>query len=424
MGLNRRKFVKISGGMGLVAIAGAAGCLKTDTSKLDYADPDKFSHIKPMLDGIVPISKEERLQRLQKAQKLMYDTGMDAIYLEGGTSMFYYLGVRWGNSERMLAAVIPKKGEISYICPAFEEEKLRELITIGDEVRVWDEHDSPYKVVAGIFKDRQINNTVGMEERVRFFLYDGIRKEAPRLNFISANPVTKGCRVYKSANEIALMQRAMDITSEAFKATLQHLREGMSQEEFKWHCTAAHKALGVKGGTGIQFGKYTALPHGSKTPQILEEGNVVLMDGGCGVEGYRSDISRTIVFGKASDRQREVWEIEREAQQKAFEAAQLGVACEEVDKAARDFLTSKGFGPGYKYLLHRTGHGIGLDVHEWENFVKGNKTPLAPGMCFSNEPMIAIKGEFGIRLEDCLYMTKVGPKFFSKTSTAIDKPFG
>ena len=424
MSLKRRDFIKLSGGMGIATLAGVAGGTTDDNSKTDYADPGKFSHLKPMLDGIVPISEEERLQRVQKAQKLMHDTGLDAIYIEGGTSMFYYLGVRWGNSERMLAAVIPKNGEISYICPAFEEEKLRELITIGNEVRVWDEHESPYKVVAGIFKDRQIKNTVGMEERVRFFLYDGIRKEAPELNFVSADNVTKGCRVYKSAGEIALMQRAMDITIEAFKATLVHLREGMTQEEFKWHCTAAHKALGVRGGTMIQFGKYTALPHGSKIPQSLKEGDVVLMDGGCGVEGYRSDISRTVVFGKSSDRQREVWEIEREAQQKAFEAAQLGVACEEVDKAARDYLTSKGFGPGYKYLLHRTGHGIGLDGHEWVNFVKGNKTPLAVGMCFSNEPMIAIKDEFGIRLEDCLYMTKAGPKYFTQTSTAIDKPFG
>ncbi len=424
MSLKRRDFIKLSGAMGIATLAGVSSCATNDNSKSDYADPKKFSHLKPMLDGITPISKEERLQRLQKAQRLMHDYDIDGIYLEAGTSMFYYLGVRWGNSERMLAAVIPQKGEISYICPAFEEEKLRELITIGSEVRVWEEHESPYKVVAGIFKDREINNTVGMEERVRFFLYDGIRKEAPGLNFISADKVTRGCRVYKSANEIALMQRAMDITVEAFKATLLYLREGMSQEEFKWHCTAAHKALGVRGGTGIQFGKYTALPHGSKTPQILKEGDVVLMDGGCGVDGYRSDISRTVVFGNASERQREVWEVEREAQQKAFEAAQPGVACEEVDKAARDFLTAKGFGPGYKYLLHRTGHGIGLDVHEWENFVKGNKTPLAPGMCFSNEPMIAIKGEFGVRLEDCLYITDAGPKFFTQTSTAIDKPFG
>jgi len=424
MMLNRRKFIKNSGGMGLALIAGVTGCSGKNGEKTDYADPAKFSHLKPMLDEITPIGIDERLARIEKARKLMYENGMQGIYLESGTSMFYYLGVKWGNSERMLAAVIPREGEIVFICPAFEQERLNELITLGNEVRVWQEHESPYKVVAGIFNDRKITDTVGMEERVRFFLYDGIRRELPGLTYVSADPVTKGCRVYKSPAELALMQRAMNITVEAFKATLVHLREGMSQEEFKWDCTAAHKALGVRGGTDIQFGKYTALPHGSRTPQLLKEGDVVLMDGGCGVEGYRSDISRTVVFGKPSDRQRQVWEIEREAQQKAFEAAQLGVPCENVDKAARDYLTSKGFGPGYKYLLHRTGHGIGLDVHEWENFVKGNKTPLAPGMCFSDEPMIAIKEEFGIRLEDCLYMTGDGPKFFTQTSTAIDKPFG
>jgi len=424
MSLKRRDFIKYSGGMGVATLAGLSGCSPAENLNSDYADTGKFSHLKPMISDIVPISREERMLRIQKAKKLMQKFAMDAIYLEGGSSMFYYLGVRWGNSERMMAAVIPREGDIAYICPAFEEEKVRELITIGDEVRVWQEHESPYKVVAGIFKDRQIKNTVGMEERVRFFLYDGIRKEAPGIKYINADPVTRGCRVYKSSSEIALMQRAMDITIEAFKATLVHLHEGMTQAEFKWNCTAAHKALGVKGGTMIQFGKYTALPHGSKVPQKLKEGDVVLMDGGCGVDGYRSDISRTVVYGNASERQREVWDIEREAQQKAFEAAQVGVACEEVDKAARDYLTSKGFGPGYKYLLHRTGHGIGLDGHEWVNFVKGNKTPLAKGMCFSNEPMIAIKEEFGIRLEDCLYMTDSGPKYFTQTSTAIDKPFG
>jgi len=423
MSLNRRDFVKFSGGIGAASLAGLVGCANSEKNTSTNGG-SKFSHLRSMVDDIKPITKEERFARIEKARRLMKDKGLDGIYLEAGSSMFYYLGLRWGNSERMMAVVLPQKGDLVYICPAFEEERLRELITIGTEVRVWDEHESPYKVVAGIFKDRNIHRTVGIEERVRFFLYDGIRKAATRLRYTSADPVTKGCRVYKSDAEIALMQRANSITIEAYRATLEHLVDGMSQGEFRKNCSDAFKALGVSGGCSVQYGKYSALPHGSSTPQRVKEGDIVMMDGGCGVDGYRSDITRTVVLGKASDRQREVWDIEMEAQQKAFDAAKLGAPCEEVDKAARDYLTSKGFGPGYKYLLHRTGHGIGLDGHEWVNFVKGNKEPLTPGMCFSNEPGIAIKGEFGVRLEDCLYMTEQGPKYFTKTSTAIDKPFG
>jgi len=424
MTLKRRDFVKLSGGLGAISLAGIAGCTSGETDASKTKTDGKFSHLMPMMDDVEPITVDERLGRIEKAQRIMVENGLDGIYLESGSSLFYYLGVRWGRSERMLAAIIPRKGEVSYICPAFEEERFRELIIIGNEVRVWDEHESPYTVVAGIFKDRNITTKVGIEERTRFFFYDGIRKEAPGIEYVSADPVTKGCRVYKSANEIALMQKAMDITIEAFKATLEQLEEGMSQAEFRNNCSQAFRALGVSGGCSVQYGIYTALPHGSSTPQKVKEGDVVLMDGGCVVDGYRSDISRTVVLGNATDRQREVWDIEMEAQRIAFEAAQLGVPCEEVDIAARDYLTSEGFGPGYKYLLHRTGHGIGLDGHEWVNFVKGNKLPLAPGMCFSDEPMIAIKGEFGIRLEDCLYMTDKGPKFFTQTSTAIDQPFG
>jgi len=424
MTIKRRDFVKLSGGLGAISLAGIAGCTTAETDASKTKTEGKFGHLMPMTDDIEPITVDERRGRIEKAQRLMVENGLDGIYLESGSSLFYYLGVRWGRSERMLAAVIPREGDATYICPAFEEERFRELITIGNEVRVWDEHESPYAVVAGIFKDQSITTKVGIEERTRFFFFDGIRKEAPGIEYVSADPVTKGCRVYKSATEIALMQRAMDITIEAFKATLEHLEEGMSQADFRSNCSQAFRALGVSGGCSVQYGIYTALPHGSSTPQKVKEGDVVLMDGGCGVDGYRSDISRTVVLGNATDRQREVWDIEMEAQRIAFEAAQLGVPCEEVDIAARDYLTSKGFGPDYKYLLHRTGHGIGLDGHEWVNFVKGNKLPLAPGMCFSNEPMIAIKGEFGIRLEDCLYMTDQGAKFFTQTSTAIDQPFG
>jgi Xaa-Pro dipeptidase len=265
-----------------------------------------------------------------------------------------------------------------------------------------------------------------MEEQVRFFLFDGIRKEASSLEYVSGDPVTAGCRMIKSAAEIALMQRANDITIVAYRATAATVKEGMPQDEFRDNCSAAFTALGVDGGIFVSFGKYTAFPHGSIQPQKLKEGDVILMDGGCDVEGYQSDITRTFVFGKPTQRQRDIWNLERKAQDAGLAAAKVGVACEDVDAAARKVIIDAGFGPGYKVpgLPHRTGHGIGLDGHEWTYLVRGNKTRLAPGMCFSDEPTIAIYGEFGIRLEDCMHITEDGAKMFTTQSPSIDRPFG
>lgn len=379
-----------------------------------------------MTDNVVPITLDERKARIEKARKLMRDQRIEAMYLEPGSSMFYYTGMRWGTSERMFALVIPARGELAWICPKFEEERARELIQMGSDVRTWEEDESPYQRVAEVFRDRGIRTgTIGIEERVRFFLYAGIRLAAPALNFASATPITAGGRMYKSPAEIALMQLANDMTIVAYKATRDSMTEGMTQGEFAGNCAAAFRALGTSGGIFVSFGKYTAFPHGSSTPQRLQRGDVVLMDGGCSVEGYQSDITRTFVFGKPTDRQRQIWDLEKKAQDAAFAAAKVGVPCEVVDAAARKVITDAGFGPEYKVpgLPHRTGHGIGLDGHEWTNFVRGNKTPIQPGMCFSDEPTIVIYGEFGIRLEDCLYITEAGPKFFTKQSASIDEPF-
>jgi len=387
---------------------------------------EKLAGLKPMTGGISPITVEERQGRIEKARALMAESDIAAMYLEAGSSLFYFTGVRWGRSERMMAAVIPAQGEIAYVCPAFEEARLRELVIFSDDVRVWEEDESPYELVAGIFRDQGITGgRIGIEESVRFFLFDGIRKEAPHLEFVSADPVTIPCRAVKSPAEIALMQRAMDITVEAYKVCLSLLREGMSQEEFRANSVAAHKALGVGGSISCQFGEWTAFPHGSKEIAYLKEGDVVLMDGSCTVEGYYSDISRTIVFGEPTQRHRDVWNLEKRAQAAAFAAAQVGVPCEEVDAAARQVITEAGFGPDYQVpgLPHRTGHGIGLDIHEWYHLVRGNKTPLAPGMCFTNEPMIVIYGEFGVRLEDCMVITEDGPRFFTQPSPSIEQPF-
>jgi Xaa-Pro dipeptidase len=386
--------------------------------------PAAIRALKPMTDGIVPISREERQARIAKAQSLMQANKIDAVFLEPGTTMRYFLDFDFFTSERMVAAVIPAKGEIVYICPKFEEGKVGELVKFGKEIRTWEEHESPYKVVAGILKDRGTpNSTVGIEERTRFFLFEGIRQEAPRLKFVLADPVTAGCRMFKSPAELALMQKANDITIAAYKAVFDSLYEGMTQADFSRLAAAAHRALGIPGSIGANFAEASAFPHGSSKPQKLKEGDIILADGGCTVEGYKSDISRTIVFGKPSARQLEVWNVEKEAQTAAFEAAKLGAPCEVVDAAARAVITKAGFGPDYKYFSHRTGHGIGMDGHEWTNLVRGNKTLLQEGMCFSNEPGIYIVGEFGVRLEDCFYMTASGPKYFSEPSPSLDKPF-
>jgi Xaa-Pro dipeptidase len=383
--------------------------------------------LKPFPGKAAPISVEERKSRIEKARRLMTENGMGAIVLEPGTSMSYFVDVRWGLSERPFLVVIPAKGELAYVSPGFEEARAREITKFTNDVRVWQEDEDWGAVVDGILKDRGVaTGKVGIEERVRFFIADGLRQASSHVQFVLATPVTAGCRMIKSPAEIALMQRANDITIEAYKAALATLREGMTQQELGANIRAAFNALGGPGGSAlIGFGQYSAFPHGSITPQQLKQGDIVLIDGGCSIEGYQSDITRTTVFGKPSQRQIDVWNLEKTAQTAAFKAAQVGATCESVDAAARKVITDAGFGPDYKVpgLPHRTGHGIGMDGHEWTNFVRGNKTPLAPGMCFSDEPMVAIYGEFGIRLEDCLYITESGAKFFTQQSPAIDKPF-
>lgn len=427
---DRRNFLRMSAGITGATLLGAE-LINAEPFEAKPEQqreiPDAIRQLKRMTEGVVPITLEERKGRIENARRLMREKRIDAIYLEPGTSMSYFTGMRWGTSERMFALVIPVRGEVAWICPKFEEERARELIKIGDDIRTWEEDESPYKRVAEIFRDRGLRTgRIGMEERVRFFLFDGIRKAAPAFQYVSADPITAGCRMYKSATELALMQRANDITIVAYKATHDAMREGMTQDEFSGNCSAAFRALGVNGGVFCSFGKYTAFPHGSSTPQKLKEGDVVLMDGGCSVEGYQSDITRTFIFGKPTPRQRQIWDLEKRSQDAGFAAARLGAPCEAVDAAARKVIVDAGFGPDYKVpgLPHRTGHGIGMDGHEWTNFVRGNKTPIQPGMCFSDEPTIVIYGEFGIRLEDCLYITENGPKFFTKQSPAIEEPFG
>lgn len=424
MTLKRRDFIKLSAG----STAGAAllaGCSTAATPPPASSSP--LDKLKNMVSDIKPITKEERTSRIERAQKLMADNKIAALYLDAGTSMEYFTGIRWGQSERMLAAIIPASGDVKYVSPGFEAERVKELMTIDGEIRIWEEHESPYKVVAGALKDMGVRNgTVAMEERVRFFLYDGVRKEASHLNYVSGDPVTIPLRMFKTPAELALMQRANDITLIAHKICTDMLEEGMTPQEFSALSTEAHKRMGVSGGCMVNFGEASAYPHGSIQQQYLKKGDIVLMDGGCKVGGYGSDISRTVVFGaEPTPRQREIWDLEKRAQAAGFAAAILGDPAENVDIAARKVIVDAGFGPGYKVpgLPHRTGHGIGMDGHEWGNMVLGNKQPFAPGMCFSIEPNVSIYGEFGVRLEDCAYMTEEGVKWFTEQSESLDQPF-
>ncbi len=387
--------------------------------------PPAIRALRPMLEGVVPIGPADRAARLEQARRLMRANGMDALVLEPGTSMRYFTGVQWGLSERPFVAVLPASGDPAWVCPGFEEERARELVGRSAEVRAWQEEESPHRLLAGILRDRGATGRVGIESRTRFFVADGLRQEAPGTQLVNGDPVTVGCRMIKAPAELALMQRASDITMAAFGAVFASLRDGITQNDLAAWTRAALSRLGGSGPSAlVALGAYSAFPHGSVQLQRLREGDVVLVDCGCTVDGYASDITRTTVFGRPTARQRRIWDLERRAQDAGFRAAQVGATCESVDAAARQVIVDAGFGPGYRVpgLPHRTGHGIGMDGHESPNFVRGETTRLAPGMCFSDEPTIVIYGEFGIRLEDCLYITEDGPRFFSPQSPAIDRP--
>ena len=425
MTISRRHFAaRVTGLAGAAAMLGPGTLLGAEPDPC--ALPDPIRQLQTMTAGARPIEDAERRARIAKAQRLMTEQGIGAILLEPGTSMRYFTGVGWSLSERTFALVLPARGEPGWVCPAFEEARARELIRFGHDVRTWEEDESPFARIGGLLRDRGVaTGRVGLEEQVRFLVVDGLRRDAASAQLVSATPVTAGCRMLKSAAELRLMQRASDITLAAFKAAFATLREGMTQYDLSGNMMAALRRVGGDDPWAlVGLGKSSAFPHGSVQPQRLREGDIVLLDAGCALHDYQSDITRTTVFGKPTARQTEVWNLERKAQDAAFAAAQVGATCESVDAAARQVIAAAGFGPGYRVpgLPHRTGHGIGMDGHEWTYFVRGNTTKLAPGMCFSDEPTIAIYGEFGIRLEDCLYITEGGPRFFSAQSPAIDRP--
>jgi Xaa-Pro dipeptidase len=388
----------------------------------------ELAKLKPMTDGIEPIAVSEFKARIAKAQRLLREQGLQALYLDTSTSLHYFTGIQLNLTERLHGAIIPAEGEVVYLSPAFEEPKTREYMKFGDDVRCWEEHEDPTELVVETIRSLGYESgSIALDPHTPFFIVDGLRKAGNRYTFASGSPITATCRQVKSAAEIALIQRAMDITMEVHRAAARALRVGVTTTEVIDFLGRAHRKLGMNWTSGAaQFGEATAYPHGVPYPQTLADGDMVLIDMGTKVGGYRSDITRTYVFGEPSTRQRQIWELEKQAQLAAFAAAKLGAPCESIDAAARGVIEAAGFGPGYKVpgLPHRTGHGLGLDVHEEAFMVKGNRTPLEVGMCFSIEPMMCIYGEFGVRLEDIVYMSEDGARWFTQPAHTVDDPFG
>jgi Xaa-Pro dipeptidase len=422
MRLSRREWFKtasiVSGGVAAEALLGtepgAATHLQASQDAASAAQPPlppAFDKMQPLGDRVKPIRVDELQARIAHAQKLMTDSNprFDALYVTPGTTLAYYVGTPWGLSERLVALMIPREGDPLMICPGFEEGRLREQLRWAIEVRVWQEDESPYALIAKWMAERSIRTgRVGVEETTRFVFFDGLRQAVPSLEYASGNPVTVGCRAQKSDHELELMRLACSVTCEAYKATFASLREGMTQREVSALVTRAYKKVGLEGYAIVLFGTAAALPHGSREEQVLREGIGVLIDGGTKVEGYESDVTRTSVIGKPPEKLQRAFQVVRSAQDAALGAAVAGRECGSVDDAARKEVVDAGFGPGYKYFSHRLGHGIGLDGHEAPYLVHGNQTILKPGMTFSNEPGIYVVGEYGLRCEDVMAISESG----------------
>lgn len=413
MTIDRRDFMKF-------------GALSTLSLAIDdkTANADQDAQTRPMASQAKPITREEYLQRQETARRHMRDAGIDAIFLTGGTTLQYFTGAQWGLSERLFAMILPASGEPGWIAPAFEKGRALEQIKFGNDVRTWQEHESPYQLVASILKDRGVlSGKLGVEETVKWVFSDGVAKAAPAIKLTSADSVAARCRRIKSAHEIELMRLANQITLAAFEIALKSLKEGMTHNELGAKIAAAHQQLGARGGALVLFAEHSASPHGTVTPLRLREGDIVLVDGGCSIENYAADITRTTVFGKPTDKQRKVFDIVKRAQAAALKAARPGTACEDVDAAARKVITDAGYGPDYKYFTHRVGHGIGMDGHEWTYLVRGNKTKIEAGMSFSDEPGIYIPGEFGVRCEDIMVIKEDGADLLTGQAPSLEHPF-
>jgi Xaa-Pro dipeptidase len=427
--MNRRKFLSASA---------ALAALSQTRSLFAQAEtlPPSIASLTNMREQARPITNDERRARVEKARRLMAQHKIGALVLAGGTSLVYFTNIRWSGGERLFACVIPVKGEPFFVCPAFEEERAREQISRGPfgggnaDVRIWQEDESPYALVAQGLKDRGLAAaSIGIEETAKFVWTEGIAVALPHAKVVLGTPITAGCRMIKDAHELELMQLANTATLKVYHAVYQAMQPGMTQNQVSELISTAYHRVGFPGEASVQTGQWTALPHGSTTPQVIREGTIVMVDDGCTVEGYQSDITRTFVLGKATAKMNKVFDIVKKAQSAALKAAKPGAPLESIDAAARNVIVDAGYGPGFKYFSHRLGHGIGMDGHEWPYLVKNNmfgwtrSLKAQSGMTFSDEPGIYIRGEFGVRLEDDMYITEDGAKLFTPQSESLEKPF-
>ncbi len=427
MTISRRNFLEVSAGAAAAGVlaASSANAAQQETTKL----PPSIAALKSRKSEAVPISADEMRARVERARQLMSQNGLQAIAVTNGSSLTYYSGAHWWVSERFFGMFLPAKGDPFFVCPAFEEDRAREQLSRGPfgqnaDVRTWQEDENPYaRVAQGMAELKLRTGKLGIEEKTPFVFSNNIGKAVPALEIVSATPVTAGCRMIKSDHEIALMRLAAHVTLAAYAAAYYALQPGMTQHQFAELVSLAHAQQGFTGDAEVQVGEYSALPHGSVQPQEIREGAILLMDGGCTVEGYASDISRTFVLGKPTDKMKSVFDIVHKAQATALASARPGLECQGVDAAARKVIVDAGYGPGYKHFTHRLGHGMGMDGHEWPYLVKGDTLPMQANMTFSDEPGIYIRGEFGVRLEDDMHILPEGAELFTAQSPSLENPF-
>jgi Xaa-Pro dipeptidase len=378
-----------------------------------------------MLEGVEPLGDDDYKARQDKVRKLMLASGIDALWIEGGINMRYFFDMSWWMSERVFGVVLPASGEPVWICPAFEGPRAEEVIRFGKDIRTWEEHESPYKLLDGVFTSlTSPAGKVALDPNVRSFVIQGMKREC-KVELVDGSSLINGCRGYKSEKELAYMDLANNITKRAYRWAFSQIQPGMKPSELRSLISSGHEQMGVSGSAMSLFGKQSAFPHGSRVQEELKDGDVILVDGGCSVEGYRSDVTRTIVCGTPNDKQKEVFNVVKSAQDAAQAAIRPGLPAGELDRIARKVVEDAGYGPQYKYFVHRLGHGIGMEGHEWPYLVKDNPLPLEPGMTFSNEPGIYIYGEFGIRIEDCFVVTEEGGRYLGgMLCNSIEDPFG
>jgi len=433
LNLTRRRFLGAS-----AAVAVTAACTDSRPAAAETSGTPAAIAALPVLSGEARrFTNAERLVRIERAQRLMVATKIDAIILANSTtSSVYFADLRLNGGERLWALVIPAKAKPFLVCPAFEEGRARELLEAGPfgkeaDVLAWQEDESPFAAVGQGLKDRGLGSgIVGLDENMKFAFAEGIRVANPHLTIVSASPVTAGCRMVKDAHEIECLRLACRATLLVYRAVAQSLRPGMTTDNVDALVAAAYRRVGFEGEASLNIDEFTALPHGSRQQQTLREGSILMLDDGCSVEGYTSDITRTFVLGKATDKMKRVFDLVHGAQAAAVKTARPGVPTADVDAAARKIIVDGGFGPGFTYFSHRLGHGIGMDMHEWPYFVKNNmfgydQNPrLEAGNLLSDEPGIYIRGEFGIRLEDDLLITESGAELLTPQSPSLEDPFG